>query len=152
MAAQPRTFKSGATVFTEGDVSNSIFIVKKGILAIRKKKGSGYVEMGRIHQGEVIGEMGFFDRKPRSATIVCDQDAELIEIDFESLDKIYQPVPDYIKSIVNALVDRLRRANETIRKLQDVKYAGKGGGGDGGDSSGSDDLQAALNATAGDKK
>lgn len=141
MASQTRTYKNGQVVFNEGDAAKSIFIVKKGILSIRKKKGSGFVEMGRIHQNEVIGEMGFFDRKPRSATIVADHDCELIEIDFESLDKIYQPVPDYIKSIVNALVDRLRRANDTIRKLQDAKYAkkdGEGEGSEGGESAPAD--------------
>lgn len=74
--------------------------------------------MGKVLAGQVIGELSFFDRQPRSATGVAIVDVEAMEISFESLEKIYATVPDYMKTIMAAMADRLRKANETIQQLQ----------------------------------
>ncbi len=97
----------------------SIFLVRSGAISIRKRKGSEFVEMARIHPKEIIGELSFFDRQPRSASAVAMTSVELVEIPFEALDKIYESVPPYMKAIIATLADRLRKANDTIRKLQE---------------------------------
>jgi CRP-like cAMP-binding protein len=100
-----------------------MFLVKKGTISVRKRRGSGYVEVAKVHANEVLGELSFFDRQPRSASAVALTDVEALEIDFASLDKIYTQVPDYIQSIMNCVADRLRKANDTIRRLkQEVIY------------------------------
>ncbi len=95
-----------------------MFLIKKGSVSVRKMKGSAFVEIARIYSNEVIGELSFFDRQPRSATAVATTEVEAMEIDFASLDSVYAKVPDYIQSIMNCVADRLRKANETIRRLQ----------------------------------
>ncbi len=118
MAATPRSFAAGDQLFGEGEPSTSIFIIQKGIVAIRKKKGPAFVEIARLRSNEVLGELSFFDRQPRSATAIAITVVEATEIDFASLDKIYGTVPPYFKTIMGAVASRLRRANDTIRRLQ----------------------------------
>lgn len=105
-------------IFKEGDASRSIFIIKKGTISIRKAKGNAYVEIAKLYTNEVIGEMTFFDRLPRSAYAFAATEVEVMEITFESLDQIYAQVPEYLRTIMAAMADRLRKANEMIRKLQ----------------------------------
>lgn len=97
-----------------------MYLIKKGSVAIRKMKGSAYVEIARVYSNEVIGELSFFDRQPRSAAAVALTEVEALEIAFTSLDKIYDKVPPYIKSIIVCIADRLRRADDTIRRLQKI--------------------------------
>lgn len=118
MPAVKKTYKPGQVLFNEAEPSNSIFIIQKGAVSIRKMKAKTYVEVAKCAPGEVLGELSFFDRLPRSATAVAIMDVEVVEIPFEAMDKIYQSIPDYMKTIVAALADRLRKANETIRLLQ----------------------------------
>ena len=119
MAATVRQLKAGHVLFMDGDVSQSIFIVKRGAISIRKKKlDQTFVEIAKIVSGGVIGEMSFFDGKPRSATAVASNDAEVIEITFEDMEDIYKNIPDYIKTIVSSLAERLRTANQAIIHLQ----------------------------------
>lgn len=118
MAAFTRTYKTGQIVFEEGTPSTSIFIIKKGAVSIRKVKGKTFVEVAKIQANEVIGELSFFDRLPRSASAVALMDVEALEIPFESMERIYNSIPDYLKTIMAALADRLRKANEQIRVLQ----------------------------------
>src|SRR4051812_39450816 len=112
MPVLTKAYKSGQTLFNEGDVPLSIFIVKRGAISIRKTKGNKFIEVAKIQSNEVIGELSFFDRLPRSASAVALMDVEVTEITFDSLEKIYSQIPDYMKTIISALADRLRKANE----------------------------------------
>lgn len=119
MAAIQKTFAKDSVIFHEGDNPTDIYIIKKGTISIRKRKMASFVEVAKIYQNEVLGEMSFFDRKPRSASAVCLSEVEVLEIPFEGLDKMYAGMPDYFKSIIASVVERLRKANTTIRKLED---------------------------------
>src|SRR4029079_5806958 len=118
MAAIQRFFRPGQYLFREGEPSHCMYLVKKGTVAIRKMKGAAFVEIARIYSNEVLGELSFFDRLPRSAAAIALTEVECLEITFEALDKIFEKVPPYFKTIIASMADRLRRADETIRKLQ----------------------------------
>jgi len=110
--------RPGQALFKEGEASHSLFLLQKGTLSIRKMKGAAFVEIARVFAGEVIGELSFFDRNPRSASAVALTECEALEISFESLEKIYSSTPAYLKTIVACMAERLRRADDTIRRLQ----------------------------------
>ena len=118
MSAISKRYKSGEVLFTEGDKSSSIFILKSGAVSIRKATGTTFTEVARIKANEVIGELSFFDRLPRSATGIALMEVELVEIAFEDLEKIYNNIPDYMKSIMATLATRLRESNEQLRILR----------------------------------
>ena len=111
-------FRPTQALFKEGEASKSLFIIKKGTVAIRKMKGPDHVELARIYANEVLGELSFFDHSPRSASAVALTEVEALEIKFDSLEKLYSTVPEYMKTIVASLADRLRKANELIKRIQ----------------------------------
>lgn len=113
-----KSFAPGQYIFHEGDPSKCMYLIQKGTISIRKYKGHSYVEIARLYSNEVIGELSFFDRLPRSASAVAMTDVELIELQFDALDKIFSGIPEYMKTIISAVADRLRKANDTIRRLQ----------------------------------
>jgi len=118
MAANPRFFRIGESIFKEGEPSRSLFLVKRGTIAIRKKQGQGFAELAKVYSNEILGELSFFDRQPRSAGAVALTEVEVVEIPFDSLAKVYGTIPDYIRAMMTAMAERLRRADEMIRKLQ----------------------------------
>lgn len=105
-------------LFKEGDQSDSLYLTQSGQISIRRMRGLQMIEIARLHEGEVLGELSFFDRAPRSATAVAIKDVTILEIPFEGLDRIYEKVPDYMKAIITAVVQRLRKANDTIRQAR----------------------------------
>src|SRR3954470_4638509 len=97
-STQSRYFRPGQYLFREGDPSNCIYIVQKGTIAIQKRKAGGQVEIARVYAHEVLGEMSFFDRLPRSASAIALTEVDVTEITFESLETVYQNIPDYLKA------------------------------------------------------
>jgi CRP/FNR family transcriptional regulator, cyclic AMP receptor protein len=116
-APTPKYFRPKDFIFKEGDTSQCIYLVRKGTVAIWKRKGNDYIELGRVYANEFLGELSFFDRLPRSAAAIAVTEVEVIEIRFDALDKLYQPVPPYIKTMVASMAERLRRADEAIKRL-----------------------------------
>lgn len=116
--ADSKKFAPGEYLFYEGDPSHCMYLITEGTVSIRKYEGTSYVEVAQVHANEVIGELAFFDRQPRSASAVALTSVDLVELRFEALDKLYSKVPDYLKTIIASVADRLRKANDTIRNSQ----------------------------------
>lgn len=125
MGYAERRFKKNDVIFTEGQPAKCIYFIQSGIVSIQKKKGTGRVEVARVRANEVVGELSFFDKKPRSASIIALTEVKALEIDFDSLGKIYQSVPPYFQKIISAVADRLRSATDVIKRLEQTIVYGE---------------------------
>jgi CRP/FNR family transcriptional regulator, cyclic AMP receptor protein len=111
--------KKNQELFQEGDLPDAMYVIQKGRLAITKKKGNAYITLAELKTGDLLGEMTFFDKSPRSAgaKAVIDN-TEVIELPFVALDKQWDVLPGWVKSIVKAINGHLRQANIKIRQLE----------------------------------
>lgn len=110
-------FRAGEYLFREKDPSRSLFLIQKGTLSIQKLKRGGHIEIARIYANEMIGELSFFDREPRSASALALTEVDAREIPFEALERVFAGMPDYLRTIMASLANRLRHANDQIRRL-----------------------------------
>jgi CRP/FNR family transcriptional regulator, cyclic AMP receptor protein len=136
-AAQPksglRTLRPGEVLFNDGDNASSLYIIQKGQVRLYKPKGKGFIEIGVLRSGEVIGEMAFFDEdgsgKKRSCSAAALTHLEIIEISFVAFAKTMQSLNPWFKTIINTLAARLRKTNARVKELEDnqasVNYGGK---------------------------
>lgn len=114
----PRKLKKGELLFNEGDPSKSMYFIQNGTIRLFKKKGNSSVELGLIHKGEVIGEMGFLDGGPRSASAEAIHDTDLNEITNANLVEQMKILPPWLMVLLKTIVNRLRSANNKIRQLE----------------------------------
>jgi CRP/FNR family transcriptional regulator, cyclic AMP receptor protein len=110
--------KKGDLLMREGETSNSMYWVQSGTLRLFKKKGSGFIELGVVHSGEVVGDMSFLDSQPRSASVEALQPCDIIEIPRGKFDEFINTQPSWMKSLVQTLVKRLRGTNNRLREIE----------------------------------
>ncbi len=65
------TFKKKETIADIGEVGEALYFVVRGQAALIYDNGDNQVEIGRMNEGELMGEMSFFDRQPRSVRMVA---------------------------------------------------------------------------------
>jgi CRP-like cAMP-binding protein len=106
---------AGEMLIHEGDESLEMYYVQSGTLAVFKRKGDSEHQIGTIIAGELVGEMSFLDKQPRSATVKAMTDCELIEVPHEKFDKLLNSHPKWFKALIHTLCDRLRKANARLR-------------------------------------
>ncbi|MBI2606290.1 MAG: Crp/Fnr family transcriptional regulator [Deltaproteobacteria bacterium] len=116
--AVTKSLKKGDILFNEGDRSAAMYFVQSGTLRLYKKKGASSIELGTVHTGEVIGEMGFLDGGPRSASAEAILDTELVEINGANMAAPMKDLPPWLMVLLKTIVNRLRSANNKIRQLE----------------------------------
>lgn len=115
-----KLFQPGQALFSEGETAVSMFIIQKGQVRLFRPKGKGFVEMGVLRTGEVIGEMAYFDpdSKKRSVSATAIAPTEVVEISFDALSKTMTALNPWFKTLITTLAERLRKSNERVKELE----------------------------------
>ncbi|MDX9730463.1 MAG: cyclic nucleotide-binding domain-containing protein [Bdellovibrionales bacterium] len=113
-----KTLKSGDFLFREGDSSEAMYVIKSGKVAILKSKGSSDITLAELGRGDMVGEMAFFDGRPRSASAQATVETIVIELPFKALNAQFKSFPEWVKAIMRTVNNHLRNANMKIRSLE----------------------------------
>lgn len=106
-----RFVNANEVFFKEGDVANSVYLVKSGKMKAYKSKDGAEVFLGYIHPGEFVGEMAYLHGETRSANVMSLTDCELIEIPLNSFETVLFTKPSWSKALMKTLSTRLKTAN-----------------------------------------
>jgi len=72
----PHRLEAGATVFAQGEIGVSIYIIRSGVLEVRRHDGDLARAFGRIGPGEYLGDVSMMSGQPHpvsaAALTVCD--------------------------------------------------------------------------------
>jgi CRP-like cAMP-binding protein len=115
-------FRSGQTIFKEGEPGNRLFIVSEGDVRVsRQVPGSGEEALAVLKPGACFGEMSVFDRSERSTDAIANTDCTLLTItrsDFEMLLDFERDLGyKVLWAVVRLLSQRLRVTNENLRSF-----------------------------------
>jgi CRP/FNR family cyclic AMP-dependent transcriptional regulator len=102
------TYKAGDIVFRAGDQSDCAFMIVVGTVEAQLPDG----RHKRLGPGEIFGEMGLIDRRPRSATIVALDYTVCATYSETELLLAIRTHPEEAVIFIRALIARLREANE----------------------------------------
>ncbi len=104
-----KEFKKGDVIFREGDIGDTLYLIKEGTVAIYAGYGEDYeqllVELGK---DKFFGEMAVIESYPRSATAVAKEDVKADEIGSGEVSEYFKNDPDRILEIMKSLGGRLR--------------------------------------------
>jgi len=105
--AEEIEYGSEQTIFDEGDVGDSMFIIVDGAVRIHK----GNKELAVLSKGKFVGEMALLDQEPRSASVTSTEETTLLEINGEDFYDLMASRMEIMQGIVKILTQRLREAN-----------------------------------------
>jgi CRP-like cAMP-binding protein len=81
-----RRLPAGSFVIREGEPGNSFFFVAGGDLRVFATDGLGrQTELAKLGEGAVFGEMALLSAQPRSASVACVSDVDVLEVGRQSL-------------------------------------------------------------------
>jgi NTE family protein len=104
----------GSRLFSQGDESDSIYILTSGMLGTYWINPAGGEKLlGRIGAGEIVGEMGFITGERRAATVRALRNCELLRVSRDELRKLSVRYPAVLTELCGTVVRRLRDAQET---------------------------------------
>lgn len=115
--AVPRSFPAGTRVFHEGDASDACYIVRSGKFRITREHPDGRaITLATFGPGEIFGELAMLDGDTRSASVEALEDGELLALPARDVRALLKTHAEITFKFLEALVRRLRRANERISR------------------------------------
>jgi len=105
-------FAAGATVFEEGSVGDSMFIILEGNVQVVR----GSVEFAALSVGDFFGELALVDPAPRSASVVAKTDCEFLVVAQTTVGVLAGTSPraalKLLVAVGRELAIRLRKGNQ----------------------------------------
>lgn len=109
------TFDKDAVVANAGDIGDALYFVIKGEAALMYDDSGREMEVGRMVEGELMGEMSFFDRKPRMLEMrALRDDTQVLKLNRKMYDRLRVEYP-YIA--VNLLEQAIISLDHLIRRM-----------------------------------
>jgi SulP family sulfate permease len=116
--------RAGEPIFTVGDSSDDIFMIRRGTVRILLPlKGGKYHHLATFSQGDYFGEMAFLDYHQRSANAIAKTDCELYVLSRKKFNlRVYDNAvlgARVFARIASAISTRLRQTDNELSALED---------------------------------
>ena len=112
---------AGQELVRQDEPSDCLYILYSGRASIYLQQGGVRMRVKTYLAGTVIGEIGFYLREPRTATVVVDNDMTGGKLDQEAFRRMWETDPDLARALDRAILELLgRRLLETNRLLISV--------------------------------
>ncbi len=108
-------FEAGETIFLEGDKSRDAYWIRSGAVAISVKTPEGEQTLAQLGVGEIFGEMGMIDDRPRSATAAALEPTVLEVITESDFEERVLGNPTLLRGYLGTLFERLRTADSLLQ-------------------------------------
>lgn len=105
-------YKDGQIIFEEGSSGDWIYVIESGSVEISKKIDGGKVVFIVLGPGEIIGELGFITKTPRTATATAVGDLTIGIIDPIFFEQEFNKLSAGFQAVLTSLASRLKKTTE----------------------------------------
>ncbi|MGE0455169.1 MAG: cyclic nucleotide-binding domain-containing protein [Vicinamibacteria bacterium] len=110
-----KTFEPGDILITEGERSDSLFVLTAGVVrAFVRNQAGRSVPVREMSEGAFFGEVSVLSGQPRSATVTACTRCELLELDRATLDAICGTHP-HVREVLRQFYDQRARSEPELR-------------------------------------
>ena len=123
-------FKRNAIIADIGEVGEALYFVVKGEVALIYESEGESVEIAGITEGDLLGEMSFFDREPRSVRLLAkSNDTRLLRLPRIMYQRLRVEHPfiavNLLEHAIVSLDHLFRRVSQDMATFSRYVYGGK---------------------------
>jgi len=113
----PRAYPKNAVVVSEGDTTDSLYVILEGRVKIYASDEDGHeIVFGTQGPGEYFGEM-VLDEGPRSASVIALEKSRFIVVPKQQLREFIADNPDFALNMMKKLITRVRALTASVKSL-----------------------------------
>lgn len=125
-AVSKKSFKRGEVLVEQGKKCNALYIILVGRTRVLMTDNNGReVILATLSSGDYVGEMSLIDNEPHSATVVADQEVDVLVLGRDNFLRCLNENMEMAHAVMRVLVQRLRKASENISSLALVGVYGR---------------------------
>ncbi len=115
--ATPRVYERGTYLFLEGDAPTHVIVILEGMVKLTRSVADGRSVVIELRaEGDIIGELGPVDHRPRSTAAAAVSAVEALTVPAETFRHLVHQRPGLAWELLAMLAERLRQS--TQRQLE----------------------------------
>lgn len=122
-----KPFSRGQAIVQEGHAADSLYFVHTGAVRVTRWFGESELTVATLHPFDHFGEMALIDDHPHSATVVSDEDSDILIMSKENLHRLLAGSDafraKYWQAIAKELTRRIRTTTNTVRDYVGINKA-----------------------------
>ena len=112
-----RTYPKNTVFITEGDSSDSVFVILSGKVKVFISDSEGHeMILDTQGPGEYVGEMAL-DGNPRSASVMTLESSTFAVVARDPIREAIRQDPDFALDMISKIIDRARLATNSVKDL-----------------------------------
>jgi small-conductance mechanosensitive channel len=123
-ASSARVYAPGEAIVHKGRQGNSMFIINRGAVNVQITENGQAKTINKLKANDFFGEMSLLTGQPRSATVIAEEETEVLQIKKKALKPIFETNPTLVKSICEIIEER-RKLLETHEQEASESHIGK---------------------------
>ncbi len=105
-ASTSRVYAPGEAIVRKGKEGNSMFVILRGSVKVQIPENSYQKTIGKLGANDFFGEMSLLTGEPRTASVIAEEETEVLQIKKEALKPILENNPDLVQTICELIEER----------------------------------------------
>lgn len=106
--ANEATFNAGHLLVEQGQPGSEAYIILKGMATVKR----GDKKIANVGAGSIIGELSLLDNGPRTASVLCDTEVDVLIIGKHNFHNIMRDLPSLREKLLVSLALRVRELDK----------------------------------------
>jgi small-conductance mechanosensitive channel/CRP-like cAMP-binding protein len=124
--AELQRFTGGEALVRQGERSASLFVIRSGAVRVeRTEAGGAATRIASMGAGDFFGEMSLLTGEPRTASIVAEEETEVVVVDKEAFARVLTADTGILPGLSEALESRARDTAEKVAGQPAVREEAK---------------------------
>ncbi|HEX8636924.1 MAG TPA: mechanosensitive ion channel family protein [Pyrinomonadaceae bacterium] len=122
-----RVYAPGEAIVRKGQQGNSMFIINRGAVKVQIPENGYARTINKLRETDFFGEMSLLTGQPRSATVIAEEETEVLQIKKQALRPLFETNPDLMKAICEIIEERrklLQTHDEHVEHADDQREKG----------------------------
>lgn len=116
--ATMRSFPRNTIIISEGDDSDSMYVVLSGKVKVYLSDDEGKeIIINILKEGDYFGELALLDESPRSASVMTLEDSKLAVLSKTAFEECLKTNPEIALEVIKGLSARLRNLTDNVKSL-----------------------------------
>lgn len=112
-----RSYAPGAVLFHQGDTADSLYLVESGHLKVVVTAPTGdEAVLALFGPGSCFGELALIDGRPRSASVIALEQAEIWQLSQSDFRELIRAYPEVAECVFFILTERIRHLSEQVEQ------------------------------------
>jgi cAMP-dependent protein kinase regulator len=103
-----KRFVAGDSIVAQGEIGDALYFIARGEVKVVRADGEKpQVQLARLGGGSLFGEMALLSADPRSASVICDSDVDVLMLTRKDVEALSAEIPAIAGAMARFMRERL---------------------------------------------